>query len=323
MVELHVDDNEVFEKFSLETHMGGNLSVRFPTAEFNDIGQCKHGHSKEHCKCHLPVWHMGQDESIFKAFQRSKRQWVVGGIRGLRKKTDGPGEMVCAFQDRHLGFGFPMTEAQMQFVNEFREQCGKIALDRSPGIRFLEYRNMENKAGTATGKEGWWDWDKFEVQLVDLVEAFELLYPGYQLMVEIDWSAGHSKHRVGALNAIPMGVGYGGGQPIMRDSVIERAEVFLGAGAQLSVGDTQCMIFKEGDQPPHFEPNAPKYDILASEGAKAREGYVGKAKGLRQILWERGLYFEGMIKTIPKHDKKGRDSSYSMVEVPPLIDALG
>ena len=39
-----------------------------------------------------------QDESIFKAYQKSLYQWVVHGIRGLRKKTDGPGEMVSGLR---------------------------------------------------------------------------------------------------------------------------------------------------------------------------------------------------------------------------------
>ena len=30
--------------------------------------------------------------------EKAPRQWVVGGVRGLRKKTEGPGEMVSAFQ---------------------------------------------------------------------------------------------------------------------------------------------------------------------------------------------------------------------------------
>jgi len=36
--------------------------------------------------------------SSFKAYQKSKYQWVVNNVRGLRKKTDGPGEMVSGFK---------------------------------------------------------------------------------------------------------------------------------------------------------------------------------------------------------------------------------
>ena len=40
-------------------------------------------------------------------------------------------------------------------------------------------------AGGMVGR--WWDWDKFEVQLKDLIDAFNFLYGDkFQLMVEID-----------------------------------------------------------------------------------------------------------------------------------------
>lgn len=51
---------------------------------------CKFGHVQGVCRCSLPLIHAGQDESIFKAFQKSSFQYVVNGVRGLRKKTDGP-----------------------------------------------------------------------------------------------------------------------------------------------------------------------------------------------------------------------------------------
>jgi hypothetical protein len=293
MHELHVDDNEVFEGFSRSCgEIGGELSVRFPrTAE------CKHNHPANVCKCNLPVWHSGQDESIFKAFQRSKRQWVIDGVCGLRKKNDGPGEMVSAFQDRHRGFGFPITEAELERFNRHRAEAGKPAITESAGIRFLQYGSMVSTNGSLTGKEGWWDWDKFELQLIDFLDLFEFLYPGYQLQVEIDWSAGHSKFRVGALNAKAMNTEYGGKKTAMRDTVIEREEGFLGLnpGRTLQVGDTQRMVFAEDDPPPHFKPDAPKYDQPEINGKKAVGGYIGKPKGLKQVLWERVFWKDGMF----------------------------
>ena len=34
------------------------------------------------CRCGRPLIHSGQDESIFKAYQKSSFQWVVKGVRG-------------------------------------------------------------------------------------------------------------------------------------------------------------------------------------------------------------------------------------------------
>ena len=33
---------------------------------------CKHGHHPAVCKCRQPLWHLGQDEKIWKAFQKSR-----------------------------------------------------------------------------------------------------------------------------------------------------------------------------------------------------------------------------------------------------------
>ena len=41
--------------------------------------------------------------------------------------------------------------------------------------------------------------------------------PDWQLLLEIDWSSGHAKHRIGALNTSWMNLGYGGSQEIPRD----------------------------------------------------------------------------------------------------------
>jgi len=96
---------------------------------------------------------------------------------------------------------------------------------------------------------------------------------------------------------------------------------------KLAVGDTQEMQFKEATQepypndgPPFDNPSAPRFDrIHATKPKRAKkkprakktqtaqaaapsavieednivEGYAGKPKGAKQILWERGLYKEG------------------------------
>lgn len=54
---------------------------------------CEFGNLLGVCRCALPLIHTGQDESIFEAYQKSAYQWVVQGVRGLRKKTDGPGAL--------------------------------------------------------------------------------------------------------------------------------------------------------------------------------------------------------------------------------------
>ena len=216
-VELHVDACGAFDKLRLACVLGGNFSVRWarsttpPAADH----KCKYYHAPGKCKCHLPLYHAGQDESVFKAYQRGKKSWKIKGFRAQRKKSDGPGEMVSAFQDEIRGFGFPMTADELDLVNAFRatQAPPREPLTESPGIRYLKY-------GSGEKKEGWWDWDKFKVQVTDFLDCFDVLYPEMQLQMEIDWSSGHAKFPDGALNANPMAVGFGGKQPKLRATLL-------------------------------------------------------------------------------------------------------
>lgn len=232
-----------------------------PETRCTDCGdgtECVYGHHKDVCRCHLPILHVGQDECIFKAFIYAALQWSIKGVSSIRKKTEGPGEMVSAFQDEMRGFGFPMTADELARVNEFRKVRGRATLDSSPGVRFLNY---------GKNKEGYWDYDMFAKQVVDLMDCIEVLHPDWQLMLEVDWSSGHAKHLDGALNANTMNAKYGGGQKTPRSSTIptdpEKAALFLGPyDPKLKPGDTQYFYFREGDAPPFYKPNAPKHDTV-------------------------------------------------------------
>ncbi|CAN0586689.1 unnamed protein product, partial [Laminaria digitata] len=93
-VEFHVDllggkSNEKYDALREELGKeGGWCSVRFDLAAG---APCEYSHDPDVCRCHKPVYHTGQDESIYKAFAREGNEWVIRGVRGLRKKTEGPG----------------------------------------------------------------------------------------------------------------------------------------------------------------------------------------------------------------------------------------
>ena len=180
MVEVHVDqfaDTAVRERLG---PIGGRPSVRWTGAAGVRVQQCEHRHG-ENCKCHLPLIRIGQDESIYKAYALPKGVWRVDGMQGLRKKTDGPGEMVYGFQDEIRGFGFPMTPEELTRVNASEVRAGKPELKESPGIRFLEY---------GKNREGYWTYDQFVAQLLDVLDCIEVLYPDMQACFEVDHSAG-------------------------------------------------------------------------------------------------------------------------------------
>ena len=104
--------------------------------------------------------------------------------------------------------------------------------------------------------------------------------------MEIDWSSGHAKFADDALHAGHMNVGIGGAQSKLKDSTIING--CLGDNPaihpttkedlKLQLGQVQKMCFQEGDAPPFFNTKLKKED------------YIGQAKGLKQVLWERGLY---------------------------------
>lgn len=134
---------------------------------------CDYGHIQGVCRCALPLIHTGQDESIFKAYQKSSYQWVVQGVRGLRKKTDGPGEMVSGFKDEIRGFGHPLSQDELKLVNAFRKARRRAPLTSSPCVRFLSY---------GKNKDGYWTYDHFSEQVQDVLDMYEALYPNAQVL---------------------------------------------------------------------------------------------------------------------------------------------
>lgn len=306
---------------------GGSYSVRFHQAA---AVPCRFSHEPDVCKCSKQLYHIGQDESIYRPYAREGNEWVIQGVRGLRKKTEGQGEMVSAFQCETRGFGFPLTEAELVKINEFRERHGRPALRTSPGLRFMQH---------GKNREGFWGYAEFEEQVVDVMDCFDVIYPDKQLMIEVDHSAGHTKFREDGLHVGSMNTKYGGKQKILRDTVMTEgclgpgeAKMYLNGGQwstqfiegatertvdlKLQLGDTQCMAFAADAPPPFYSWGAPATDVMGTKGrdkrakrsavegivgsadgggfAVVQEGYVGKQKGMKQVLWERGLYVDGM-----------------------------
>jgi hypothetical protein len=130
--------------------------------------------------------------------------------------------MVSGFKDELRGFGHPLTEDELKRVNAFREAHGREPLTGSPAVRFLSY---------GKNKDGYWTFEHFHEQTVDILDMYEALYPGAQILIEVDWSSGHSKHRDDALNVNAMAVNLGGKQKIPHASKVIAED--LGEGAPL------------------------------------------------------------------------------------------
>lgn len=264
-IEFHVDllkDDGCVETFDRLREAlgpeGGHYSVRCCKAA---AAPCEEHHPPDKCKCGKKIYHIGQDESVYKEYAREGNEWVIQGVRGLRKKTEGPGEMVSAFQDERRGFGLPLSEEELKRVNLHRQELGRSELDKSPGTRFLVF---------GKNKGGFWGFDEFQQQTTDVMDVIE---PDMQLVIEVDHSAGHAKGREDGLHVTNMNVKYGGKQKVLRDSIM--TEGCLGPGEakmyradgkwsttfsegakvvdlKLKVGDTQRMTFAPGAPPPPF-----------------------------------------------------------------------
>lgn len=65
------------------------------------------------------------------------------------------------------------------------------------------------------------------------------------------------------------------------------------------LGEVQRMSFGPNDPPPFYDWEAPAKDKQMKRRGKVekREGYVGKPKGSKQVLWEREWYVDGMSTT--------------------------
>mmetsp|Transcript_9106 Transcript_9106/g.14467 ORF Transcript_9106/g.14467 Transcript_9106/m.14467 type:complete len:278 (+) Transcript_9106:969-1802(+) len=202
MVEIHVDQvgdtSDAVRSHATPSQRFTSSPICTEPLEFETpFSKCPMGHLGDKCKCNLPVYRVGQDESIYKCFLLPKAHWACNGVGGMRKKSDGPGEMVSAFQDEVRGFGLKLDVDELATVNawraeryaeradgaEFKESGARWLLE-SPGVRYLVY-----------GKhlEGYWTADMFHMQAMDVLDVLECLYPGYQIVLEVDWSQGHAK----------------------------------------------------------------------------------------------------------------------------------
>jgi hypothetical protein len=328
MIKIHVDflDEELHTSFRTEhTNTDGNPGDYYYPLDDPEWLNFKsyHRHPPDICKCKKPLYHIGQDEAIFKQNALPAFRWSVKGRSTLRPKSDGQGVMVSGMWCERRGFGFPMTREEVKKINEARQRTNLplLVADESPGLVFFQY---------GKSKEGYWDGQKFQEQCVQFVNAVEILYPTMQIVLEVDHSSGHLKEQSDGSMVNAMNVRWGGKASAKRDTVIE--EGCLGPdppvlnGRQLTIGSVQRMVFEDDSPPPFQDINVPKYDremtpdekiqalekMRRSKAQKARKGgqdiadvpdvqpsftilgYVGKNKGIFQILYERGLYKDKM-----------------------------
>jgi hypothetical protein len=81
------------------------------------------------------------------------------------------------------------------------------------------------------------------VQFEDCVDCTKVIYPHFDFVFLFDHSQGHAKKLVVGLDAYCMNKGYGGAQPMMRESQIKEQDGYLGNyPSTLNVGDSQSNV---------------------------------------------------------------------------------
>lgn len=272
VIKIHVDYLEEAKHEEYREEMMSRYGR--PGEYFYDMGcpewsnfACHHRHNEAVCRCRMPIYHIGQDEAVFKQFALPSRFWVVKGKTKLRPKTEGMGIMVSAVFDEWRGFGLPLTESEVTLINSTLNARAEAAMKplpqelkfgESPGLIFFQY-------GNGKGKQGYWDGVKFQEQCNDFMDILEILYPDMQILLEVDHSSGHLKEQSDGLMVNAMGIKWGGKTIPKRDSVMEVG--CLGDnppvinGRKLTLGSIQRMTFDVGDEGLFYEPRALRQDV--------------------------------------------------------------
>ena len=181
----------------------GKDIVSFDVDHLEIFGSCSHRHmpafcvdtgliNENGCKCHLPVISIGQDESIYSGKAQPRKGWIYNNKMRLRSKSDGVGVMVSAFTSSYSGIGCHISPEQLAALNKYREANNLKVIVGQPGLKLFDH---------GQNRDGYWNSEMFNEQVVELIAVMEWLHPGMQIITEIDHSGGHMKQCADALCA--------------------------------------------------------------------------------------------------------------------------
>ena len=145
------------------------------------------------------------------------------------------------------------------------------------------------KYGNGSSDDGWWNAEKMVEQVKKAIRIFDKAFPEDTAIFAFDNSSGHACKAKDALVAARMNLGPGGKQPIMHSTTLHN-------------GTKQSMVYQAGD----YEWDDPTQPISAE--------LIGKAKGMKRVLQERGLWRDNLKKQCGRQKKKKRVFSERLFE---------
>ncbi|CAB1109985.1 unnamed protein product [Ectocarpus sp. CCAP 1310/34] len=237
-----------------------------------------------------------QDECIYRAHDGESKAWWPPMMHGLKKKGEGQGIMISGTIVGDVGF-VEGTQDDIDKAQDLRRERCRISEEkhaagdhtrpekyRDINMLYFEGEGDDRKFSTyykfeyGKNKEGYWTGEKMIEHMADVLDLLAVKFPRHRPICFFDWSSCHDCVEEGAPSVTRMNAGYGGvrkGQEIAP----QNATTILEDTPKLKVGAVQHLTFQQGEYP-FYEPGA--------------TDHVGKVKGMKQILFERGLWIPGM-----------------------------
>lgn len=279
MVEYQVFDHPFLHDYALDQHEFG--------------GQFRHG---------LPenkrVLLLGQDECVLHQFTTHKKRWSgPDGQSALQPKNEGTGYHMSGIVGRMIGWLPAFTDEEMEQINEKRKGQEYVSVNSAiivngeatkPQLKLKSKPSTTGNTGSpflrtmriGVAYDGYWTSHHMSLQLEDLADCVAVKWPNVKVVLILDHSAGHTKARPDALNAISMNRGFGGLQSSMRPTKVPAVGPFP---ATIAIGQAQQMVFSEKDAGPFWMSSAQqlqsKYDRVVGQP-------ITKKKGTEQLRRE-------------------------------------
>lgn len=313
----HVDRFEWISSGTTGGHISeaakSNLLDRF--AEFGDMGGVlRHDYDFVHGKDKKPLILLAQDETIVRLHDSQKAAWADNKHKNIRHKHPGKGLMFSGFVMEARGFPVlptppegapPLGHPLFNLTTQVTDDGTLATLNLANGIERLSRTVCLEELDYT--EEGYWNCERMMAQTKEVVKLVKHLYPDYDIALLYDASSGHHKYSDDALVATRLRKGSAGKQPIMRDTEVPEDElgpdhvldpIYLESG-DIKVDHRGIPLFRQS-----FAFAEDDYIIATGETTLVEVDPVtkteitreltGLAKGLEQVLLERGIDTSGM-----------------------------